>query len=134
MHGTIIHPLDPNYIDFGEDRAYYIMGDDHGDIMARVDREDYWYFCQWRWAVKYDKHGKKPYLYRKIFTKNTASNRTSLFLHVAVQVRTGIPQPLHHSMVDHEDGDSLNCRRYNLSWATPSMNRRNIRGQRSMRL
>ena len=132
MHAPV-HPLDPNLLVLVTDREHYIYGDDHGEFAARVDAEDYWWACQWRWMVKFDKHGRKPYLYRKVYCATAMACNRSVYLHVAIFERFGTRPDAHHSMVDHADGDSLNCRRYNLSAATPSMNRRNIRGQGSLR-
>lgn len=120
------HPLDPNLIDFGEDYEHYIYGDDHGDVRARVDAEDYWFFSRWRWLAKPNKTGK---LYFKRNTNHYRGLSFTVYLHVAVMCRTGVVQPPGHTMVDHRNGDSLFCRRYNLRWATPSMNRRNLFGQ-----
>lgn len=130
------HPLDPNLIDFRLDHEHYIYGDDYGDIAAMVDAQDYWFFAQWRWQVKFDKHGKKPYLYRKVceWAGGVRVVSRSVFLHVAIKERADPVRPAGHSMVDHEDGNTLHCRKFNLSYATPSMNRRNIQGQKSMRL
>ncbi len=123
------HPLDPNFMELVSEREHYIYGDDHGDYAARVDAEDYWFFSRWRWSVKFDRHGRKPYLYRKAWCAEGRNNNVSVFLHVAIFERTGIVRPSGHSMVDHKNGNSLECRRFNLRAATPSMNRRNIYGQ-----
>lgn len=120
--------IDPNELVLVHEYAHYIYGDDYGNFAARVDAVDYWFFSRWRWFVKFDKHGKKPYLFR-VTDSGRASGRqtTSIFLHVAIKERADPNRPIAHSMVDHEDGDSLNCLRDNLSYATPSMNRRSAR-------
>jgi len=121
------HPLDPNLIDFGDDHECYIFGDDDGLIRARVDREDYWHFCRWRWGVKYDKRGRKPYLYRTVSGSATEPKR-SLYLHVAIQERAQPERPSElHTIVDHKNGDTLECRKENLTYVTPSQNCKNRR-------
>lgn len=126
-------PFDPNILDFEQEyHQHFIYGDDYGHTAARVDADDYQFFCRWRWAVKYDKHGRKAYLYRSIYT--SPGRTTSAFLHVEIHKRRGIIQPPGHTITDHRNGDSLDCRKVNLSWATPSMNRRNIHGQAFMEL
>lgn len=127
-------PFDPNFLDFGLDHEHRIYGDDYGHTFARVDADDYQFFSQWRWNVKYDKHGRKIYLCRSSWNAEAGSASISLYLHVEIHKRRGIVQPPHHSMVDHENGNTLECRKFNLRWATPSMNRRNINGQASLRI
>lgn len=126
--GTI-HPLDPNFLTLVDQREHYIYGDDHGDIAARVDAASYWFFSRWRWAVKYDKRGRKPYLYRTL-TERTLGRKSSLFLHVAILQKFGPPPPTpQHTIADHGDGDTLECRLHNLDWATASMNAKNRRNE-----
>jgi len=105
-----------------------IYANDAASIYAVVDEVDYQFFSYWRWSWKASRGGNKIYLYR---TLNLANDiHTSLYLHVAIMVAKGVekPSPL-HTIADHRDGNSLNCLRRNLRWATPSMNRRNIYGQ-----
>ena len=116
--------LDPTTLVLVDAHEHYVYGDDYGCVAARVDAVDYWFFSRWRWFIKFDKHGKKPYLFR-VTDNGRAKGRhtTSIFLHVAIKQRADPNRPLGYSMVDHGDGDLLNCRRYNLAYATPSMNR-----------
>jgi len=89
----------------------------------------------WRWFVKFDKRGKKPYLFRVTDNGRKSGRQTrSIFLHVAIKEKADPVRPDGHIIVDHEDGDRLNCQGYNLFYATPSMNARNRKGQRSLRL
>lgn len=129
MH-ALVDPFDPRYINF-DHGPHFIWGDPHGEVLARVDAEDYGFLSQWCWGVTWDKHGRKPYLRR---TGSDNGRSFTIYLHKVVMERKGVVQPPHHIIADHEDGDTLNCTRANLHWATPSMNRKNIRGQRSMRL
>lgn len=114
---------------------FRIYGDDKASIWAVVDEEDYHWLLRYKWCVKESdgRRGKKPKPYlRRAVGVNGGGVRLStytLYLHVEVMKKTGIVQPCHaHSLVDHLDGDTLNCRRANLRWATPSMNRLNING------
>lgn len=113
-----------------------VYGNPSATIEAECDYIDYIWATQWLWDYTRSK-GKKGKLYicRSITIRNGAGRKGraedgrinyKLFLHVAIMERTGIPRPSpEHTMVDHIDGNSLNCRRSNLRWATPSMNRIN---------
>jgi hypothetical protein len=111
-----------------EAHEHHIYGDDREAIWAVVDADDYAYFSAWRWEPISNSTGKKFYLRRSVGRGNTSR---PLYLHVAIHQRRGITPPSpKHTMVDHIDCDSLNCRKSNLRWATPSMNRLNRHGQR----
>lgn len=121
-------PFDPNLIEWVHEREHFIYGDDYGNIAARVDAEDYWFFSRWRWFPKFDKHGRKIYLFRVTDGgRKHGRQTTTVFLHVAIQERAEPERPPGHSMVDHRDGDTMHCCKANLRYATPSMNRRNQR-------
>src|SRR5687768_3682650 len=135
-------PFDPNVLFAPTDHEYRIYGNDNASIWAVVDEIDYHWLLHWLWSPKVSRGGRKIYLRRSLHegsgalylcpeTGRIRRNRTqrTLFLHTAVMLRTGIEPPSkEHRFVDHRDGDSMNCRRSNLRWATPSMNARNIRG------
>lgn len=89
-------------------------------IFALVDRVDYQWAVRWRWTWRFDKRGKKRYAQRNT---SVAGRRATLFLHKEIvrRARGEPPSPL-HVIGDHADGDSLNCQRYNLDWATRSQN------------
>ena len=115
-----------------DDPIYRIYGDPGATIFATVDWQDYEWAVQWMWTTKWSRGRRQRYLCRQV-TKRTNGHRenSTLFLHVAVMLRTSVPRPSPlHTMVDHLDGDPFNCRRSNLRWATPSMNRRNTRRSR----
>ena len=114
-----------------DDHEYRIYADDKERMYAVVDKDDYFYFNQWLWNARVSRGGRKYYLCR---TKSGSSGGqrydTSLYLHKEIQERKGIKPPSEaHTIADHRDGDSLNCRKKNLRWATPSMNRKNINGE-----
>lgn len=120
--------FDPNTWEIPETGRIYL--DDKGELFATVDYEDYLWAIQWRWHANQSKSKHILYARRNtIMTKELGHNRSiSLYLHVEIQRRKGIVQPPGHIIVDHRNGDSLNCRRNNLRYATPSMNRANING------
>lgn len=95
-----------------------------------LDYEDYLWAIRWRWTAKVSRGGRKFYATRTESVRNKGLRHDICrFLHVEVHKRTGAAQPSPaHTVVDHRNGDSLDCRRGNLRWATHSMNRRNIRG------
>lgn len=95
-------------------------------IYAVVSDEDYAWAIQWKWQITWDRHKRKAYATRSTGSRTTG--RRKLYLHKEILVRSGKLQPSRrHTMGDHGDGNSLNCCRYNLDWATPSMNRRTAR-------
>src|SRR5574343_325718 len=128
MHAPV-HPLDPNFLVMGHEREHHIIAEHKGEeFWARVDAEDYWHFSRWRWFIKFDKQGKKPYVFRPL-TIGQRPNRTtrSIWLHVAIHERAVTVRPDGHTMVDHINSDTLECRKFNIRYATPSMNARNVR-------
>jgi HNH endonuclease len=108
---------------------FRIYGDDGAQVFAVVDEVDYHWAIQWKWSPKFSRGGKKFYL-RRVDHEGTRACRIqrTIWLHLEVMRRKGTrrPSPL-HTIVDHRDGDGLNCRRRNLRWATPSLNARTAR-------
>ncbi len=104
------------------------------DIFAIVDEEDYAWAVRWRWSLKWSRGFTKAYMRRvaqETLQKGTATERfriqRTVWLHRAIvieRMKIEPPSP-QHTMIDHDDGDELNCRRSNLRWATPKENRAN---------
>ncbi len=132
MH-ALIDPFDPRYWQ-DEEREWRIYGDNNAQTWAVVDRDDWEYFSRWRWCWKRSNHRKVEKLYlRRAVGENLDGQRLrtfSLYLHVEIMKRSGIqpPSPF-HTLVDHRNGDSMLCRKFNLRWATPRMNAKNLYGQ-----
>lgn len=102
------------------------------DIFIVIDEEDYVWASAWRWNIKRSKNGKKLYACR---TSSYGGRDISVFLHKEIALRSrGNPPTSCHIIADHMDGNSQNCRRGNLRWATPSMNRQNYHGIFAMQL
>lgn len=93
------------------------------DYACRVDYIDYTYAIQFQWIASHYKKQPKLLYFRR------TENRATVYLHRVIMQRTGISQPSRkHILVDHIDGNTLNCQRENLRWATPQMNRHNYFG------
>jgi HNH endonuclease len=108
------------------------LSDTDASLVALLDPVD------WDWARRHKwgfvtsnmrKNGReKFYACRTVM----AAGRTffRVYLHKEVVLRAhGDPPTSAHTIGDHRDGNSLDCRRDNLRWATPSMNRMNIDGR-----
>jgi hypothetical protein len=107
---------------------YRIWLDVEADIFVVVSREDYDWANKWKWQITWDRHKRKVYATRSPGRLTDGSRSPKLYLHKEILKRKDIlPPTSRHTMGDHGDGQSRNCQRYNLSWATPSMNRRTAR-------
>lgn len=107
-----------------------IYGDDRAEMFALVDQIDYQFLVQWRWSPKWSRGNRKVYL-RRVMHEGARASRVqrTLFLHSAVLARMGVKPPTpKHTLIDHRDGNGMNCQRGNLRWATPSMNALNVKG------
>ena len=106
--------------------------DDKCEIFCVVDEEDHAWALQWKWAAIRNSTGTKFYAARSTRLHGRAGPQTRIYLHKAILERAGIEPPSpQHTIGDHRDGDSLNNRRSNLEWETPSGNRRNIYGRKT---
>lgn len=115
---------DPNVVLADIDAPGRIYGDDKGELVALVSAVDYQWALQWRWSPKWSRGGRKVYLRRNVQIGPRATRvQKTLFLHQAIIARTGlIPPSPEHTLVEHLDGDGMNCQRENLCWITPSGN------------
>lgn len=122
-------PFDPTTWT-ADDYEYRIYADDKLSLYAVVDAIDYSYLVRWRWIKHYSRGRTKVYLKRTMH-EGTRIDRVqkTLFLHQAIMQRSGLVRPSpFHVLPDHINGNSLDCRRDNLRWATYLMNRMNING------
>jgi hypothetical protein len=91
-----------------------------------VDEQDFDWAMQWSWQYKLDKRGKKYYAVRHGRRTREDGRRVQcdIYMHKAIlhERMCFTPKTKHHVIGEHKDGDSLNCRRYNLEWATRSHN------------
>jgi hypothetical protein len=109
----------------------FVCLSDRFDVHAIVSEEDYDWVRRWKWAYKYAAGIKcsldKMYAYRQVTVGG--GKRETIWLHREITWRKlGPPPSPLHTMSDHLNGDSLDCRRKNLRWATPSMNAKNKYG------
>ena len=134
MH-ALLDPFDPNHL--FEEHEHRVYGDEREGCWAVVDEEDYQWAVQWRWNPKREPGGAL-YLRRSIGGGRTKWGRQpvyTLYLHVEIMKLAGtLPPSDKHVLVDHRDGDSLNCRRRNLQWVTYQQNRLNRYGNRALSL
>jgi hypothetical protein len=110
----------PFYFEPAAPAPRLIYLDNRAHLSAIVDADDYDYFSQWLWREKPDKHRHKWYAYR---STTVAGCDASIFLHKEILRRKEAQPDPRYKIADHVNGDSLDCRKANLRWATPSQNR-----------
>lgn len=107
------------------ERRIYLCPRDE-TIFCVVSPIDYEWCQQWKWQFTWDRHKRKMYATRS--TRLAGNRRVKFYMHKEILIRSGKVQPSpKHTIGDHGDGNSLNNQRYNLDWATPSMNAKNRR-------
>lgn len=90
---------------------------------CRVDYDDWVYFNEWKWKTKRSKRSTKLYFFRTPGSRNGV-HRT-IYLHIEIMKRKQM-MPRRRRIVDHVNGDSLDCRRENLRWVTHKQNMINM--------
>jgi hypothetical protein len=102
--------------------------DNDGATAALLDDVDYVWAVQWLWTVTPNSTKCKVYATRN--TRAPSSRRQiKVYLHKEVLKRFAPVAPTpQHTICDHKNGESLDCRRDNLRWATPLENRHNRYG------
>lgn len=113
------------------DMSYLIAYEGKTPHRIAVDSVDLRWLLDHKWAVKRSRAKKdgserKAYAYR--IGRDERGVRTSLWLHKEVCKKANGKATRVRTIADHKNGDSLNCRRDNLRWASPKENRANIHG------
>lgn len=93
-------------------------------LWVMVDPEDYPWACQHTWNPKLRPSMLGDHWYAK---RNIGAVRTPVYLHVEIMSRAE-PMPRRRRIVDHINGNTLDCRRKNLRWVTHLQNARNLGG------
>jgi hypothetical protein len=110
-------------------RVYLCNRDD--SIFAIVSPEDLAWANQWKWTTTWDKHKKKRYATRTTRTKDRPTPH-KIYLHKQIlsERMAEIPPSAKHTIGDHVDSNSLNNKRCNLEWVTPTENASRLRSKR----
>lgn len=114
-------------------------------LQALIDEIDVEWARQWKWCHTYGSGGKIKDKARltgairrganpdKVYARRS-TNSATLWLHREICIRAYGPPPGPKFISDHLNGDSLDCRRENLRWATLSMNAKNLFGSAWLQL
>jgi hypothetical protein len=134
----VIHvdPFDPNLI--AAPQVCFLQLSDRFDVYAMLDPIDYEWARQWKWCHTYGS-GSMVEVAEGVFAIERPDHiyarrcvgSTTLFLHREILRRKDGEPRYKRAIGDHINGETLNCRRNNLRWATPRMNARNKAGSRT---
>lgn len=134
-------PFDPrNWPEYWRGTQTLPLGDGCNAPVILLDWIDYQWAIRWKWTWTTSKQGatRRHKVYGRRNTGGGAlvsgyrTPQVWVWLHKEICEREHGPAPsLFHTIADHIDGDTLNCRRRNLRWATPSENRLNIAVEKS---
>lgn len=96
-------------------------------LFVLVSEEDYQWAIQWRWHPTPNQSGSKFYATRvTTLTRKPKRKDIKIYLHKEILKRMGVRRrSKKHFMGDHKNGNSLDCQRDNLRYATNSMNNKN---------
>lgn len=104
-------------------RVIWLDPDNH--IFCLVDHEDYEHFHKWTWGCTYNSTKQKIYATRSTRLQGRSGPQVRLYLHKEILARLAPethPRKEGQIIGDHINGNSLDNRRANLRWATPSEN------------
>jgi hypothetical protein len=133
MRDGVLDWTDPRLLDLDPPRELVVyLSDTDASLVALLDDVDHEWASRHKWGFvtsKMRKNGReKFYACRTVYVPDKSFIRVYLHKEVVRRAHGDPPTPT-HSIGDHRNGDSLDCRRGNLRWATSSMNRLNIDGR-----
>lgn len=104
--------------------------DPEQNIFCIVDTIDLAFAQQWLWGAVSCKSGPKRIVKWYARRSGTVGGKSvNVWLHKEILLRHRGPPPSKSATIgDHQNGNSLDCRRRNLEWSTSSANRLNLYG------
>lgn len=133
-------PFDPTWwpVEAPIAEACYLHLSDRFDVYAIVDPEDYAWARSFKWCHTYGS-GEIAEVAEGVFAiarpdhmyaRRCVGGQT-IYLHREILTRRDGRPRIKRAVGDHKNGRTLDCRRQNLRWATPSQNARNIAGSKT---